>query len=246
MESQIKTSFIPKKPITQTVQGSSRMIHKSSGVDLMMLVSIVLLVVAGVLSAGVFLYKNISLRELDNKKTAIEQSKDSFQPELIKEFMQLSSRIQVAEGILENHIAPSVFLHALERDTLTGVQFTEFKLKPINTEVAEFSLKGKTGSVNSVALQSSRFGDSNIIKNSIFSDIDLVNGGVTFNVIGEINLDTIRFADMAQNLSQDHSQNLNNIRTNGLQQESVTGDDPLLGGEISEEDDGFGEFGSFE
>ncbi len=195
MKSEIKASFIPKKPVAQSTP-ISNMAHRGNGIDLIMLVSIILLVIAIVLSVGVFLYNGFANSQLEAKKTSLERSRDNFQPALIKDFEKLSNRINVAETILENHIAPSIFLDALERDTLESVQLTSFKFKLKNNDLAEFAIKGKTNSVNSVALQSSKFGESEIIKNSIFSDIDLVNGGVVFNVTGEVDLNAIRFTNL--------------------------------------------------
>jgi hypothetical protein len=202
-----------------------------------MLISIVLLVTAGVLSAGVFLYKSMATKESENKMTALERSQNEFQPALIKEFQKLSNRIQVAEAILDNHIAPSAFLYALEKDTLTGVQFSEFKFKYKNNDIAEFSLKGKTASVNSVALQSTLFSDSDIIKQSIFSDIDLINGGVTFNVEGEIDLNAIRFANVVAEAFSANDQEHNPVDNQRLDSDLFFNNDLL---------NQSGDFGNFE
>ncbi len=212
MESKIKASFIPKKPIAQKPRASI-IKRRGSGVDLIMLIAIVLIAVASVLSVGVFLYKNIAQQEEKNKKERLQKSRDSFDPALIKKMQKLSTRIEVAQEILDNHIAPSAFLQTLEKITLSGVQFTEFNFKPKNNEVAEFSMKGKAGSVNSIALQSAKFSTNDMIKTSIFSDIDLVNSGVTFNVSGELDLDTIRFADVSNNTFSQSDNQINNMPT---------------------------------
>jgi hypothetical protein len=196
MESKIKSSFIPKKPVVQTAAPANAR-YKSGGVDILMLIAIVALVISGVLSAGVFLYKNLAVSDAESKKEQLQKARGAFEPKLIEELMKLSDRIRVAEGILENHTAPSVFLQALEEDTLSGVQFVDFEYAQKSTDRATFALKGKTGSVNSVALQSSRFGESNIIRDPIFSDIDLVKDGVTFTVEGEIDLGAIRYSTIA-------------------------------------------------
>ncbi len=197
MESRIKTSFIPKKPVAQAASKAPSARYKSGGLDIVMLVSVVILVVAGVLSAGVFFYHSLAVSDANNKKEQLQKARGAFEPKLIQELMLLSDRIRVAEGILESHTAPSVFLQALEMDTLSGVQFIDLEYKQKSTDRALFSLKGKTGSVNSVALQSSRFGESTIIKDPIFSDIDLVKDGVTFTVEGEIDLAAIRYSSVA-------------------------------------------------
>ncbi len=196
MESKIKSSFIPKKPISPTVNKSA-VRYKSSGIDIAMLISIVLLVVAGVLSAGVFFYHELTVSDANAKKEQLKRAKGAFEPKLIKELTLLSDRIRVAEEILEKHTAPSIFLESLEKDTLSEVQFVDFEYKQKSADSAVFSLKGKTNSVNSVALQSSRFGESTIIRDPIFSDIDLVKDGVVFKVDGKIDLNAIRYSNVA-------------------------------------------------
>ncbi len=224
MQSKIKSSFIPKKPVMQAAKTSSSR-YKSGGMDIVMLVSVVALVVSSVLSAGVFLYKNFAASNFESKKQLLEKTRGAFEPKLIEQLMKLSERIRVAEGIVEKHTAPSVFLNALEQDSLTNVQFIKFEYTQKNTDIATFSLKGKTTSVNSVALQSSRFGDSNIIKDSIFSNIDLVKDGVTFEVEGEIDLNAIRYSNLASTalLQRDTAGSIEDLRQ-----------------------DDFGEFGEFD
>lgn len=231
MESKIKSSFIPKKPVVQA-STVSRTKYKSGGLDIMMLLAIVLLVVAGVLSAGVFFYKSLAVADANNKKEQLEKARGAFEPDLISELMQLSDRIRVAEGILESHTAPSVLLNSFERDTLSSVQFIEFEYTQKTPSKATFSLKGKTGSVNSVALQSSRFGESNLIKDPIFSDIDLLKDGVIFTVDGDIDLNAIRY----------QGQTFDTSNTEDLQLDTADNTNSMGADEVS----GFGDFGSFD
>lgn len=163
----------------------------------MMLIAIVLFVVAGVLAAGVFLYKNLTDADATSKKEQLEKAREAFDPSLIAELTATSDRIRIAEGILEEHTAPSLFLASLEQDTLAGVQFSELEYKQKSASVAEIKLKGKAASMNTVALQSSRFGESALLKNPIFSGVDLVTGGVVFEVTGEVDLNAVRYASVA-------------------------------------------------
>ncbi len=220
MESKIKTSFIPKKPIAQSAKDVSKARYKSGGLDIVMLVSIVLVVISGVLSAGVFFYHQLAISDAESKKEQLQRARGAFEPKLIQELMLLSDRIRVAEGILEKHTAPSIFLQALEQDTLTGVQFISMEYKQKDSETALFTLKGKTHSVNSVALQSSRFGESTVIKDPIFSDIDLVKDGVTFTVKGEVDLSAIRYSSIASAPRGEF--NANNFFEDGFNQGFIT------------------------
>jgi len=232
MESKIKTSFIPKKPIAQAAKSSSAR-YKSGGLDIVMLIAIVALVIAGVLSGGVFFYHGLTVSDADNKKAQLQKARGAFEPKLIQELMLLSDRIRVAEGILEQHTAPSTFLQALEQDTLTSVQFIDFEYRQKGVDKAVFSLKGKTNSVNSVALQSSRFGESTIIKDPIFSDIDLVKDGVVFTVEGELDLGAIRYASVATAPAV-------SFDTTGLDTNN------LLDSSVEQNSNEFGDFGNVE
>lgn len=200
MESKITSSFIPKKPVVE-VSNPASVRYRSSGVDFLLLISIVALVVAGVLSAGVFLYHNLTVTDAASQKDQLEKAREAFDTRLLDELTTTSDRIKVADGILAEHTAPSLFLESLERDTLTGVQFLEMKYEQKTPSTASIALKGKSANMNTVALQSARFGESSLLKNPIFAGVDLVPDGVTFDVTGEVDLNAIRYSSVAKSLN---------------------------------------------
>ncbi len=242
MESKIKSSFIPQKPVVNaTVTSKAR--YKSASMDVIMLLSIVALAVSGVLSIGVFLYKSLAVSDAEYKISQLQKARESFNPEFIKVLMKLSDRIRTAEGILKNHTAPSAIFSTLEASTLTGVRFVNLDYNQKNENIATFKLKGKASSVNSIALQSSTFGDSDIIKDPIFSDIDLIKDGVTFTVRGNIDLSKIRYSTILA-LSQLQTNNTGDftINNNNPQDQSINNTN-LPQNDSVDSNGGFGSFG---
>lgn len=226
MESKITSSFIPKKPVTPEAEPRKAK-YSTNTLDVFMLISIVLIVVAGVLSGGVFLYRNFVESDVANKQAQLEQARGAFDPKLIEELEMTSNRIRVAGTILEQHTAPSILLSSLEQDTLSGVQITDFEYTQRTPDLALIEMKGKSGSMNTVALQSSRFGESSIIRNPIFSGIDIVSDGVVFEVTGEVDLNSLRYASIA-GLSGNSLQ-----QTPQIQFDDIPLDEFMLGDDVS-------------
>src|SRR3989344_9695203 len=124
MESNIKSSFIPRDTIRDARVGRRR---SSSTSDLVVLFSIVLLVASVALGVSVFLYVKFLESSLSSKQEQLGRAQASFEPALIAELNRLDDRMRTAEDLLAVHLAPSVLLKALEDLTLNTVSFKSMK-----------------------------------------------------------------------------------------------------------------------
>ncbi|MFZ2593779.1 MAG: hypothetical protein WAX38_03335 [Minisyncoccia bacterium] len=194
MESPIQSSFIPTK--LPTMESPQSNYGGSDGFDVVMLLGIIALVIAGTLSAGVFLYQQFVTKDLADKKAQLEKARGAFAPSLVTKIMRLDERIRSANGVLGAHLAPSIFFKVLEQTTLKSVQFTNvnYTVKPEGDLHVE--MKGKAASVNGIALQASIFSRHNAIKEPIFSDLDIGAQGVTFAVNLNLNPETVKFESL--------------------------------------------------
>jgi hypothetical protein len=192
MESKINTSFIPNQ---MPNRGKTADIAKYSGdaFDIVLLISIVAFVAAVVLSAGVFLYGEFLNKKSENKSAQLEKARGAFDPELIQELLALDKRISAAGVVLDNHLAPSQLLVLLGDVTLKSVGYKKLEYSTDGDGKINLMLEGKAKSVNAVALQASLFSEHNAIKNPIFSNLNLVKDGVTFDVEAEINPAAINY-----------------------------------------------------
>lgn len=104
-------------------------------------------------------------------KSAYDLSED------IAELEAFDAKVDMAYQLLNNHLAPSKMLEALERITKSTVQLTSFTYTYDPGFQAFLEVSGGTSELASVALQHIEF-----IKNTLFTEF--VMGGVSTNVAG--------------------------------------------------------------
>ena len=191
METGIKNSFIPHDVSRPSSEARAR---EGSVLDLAVLISIVLLVASGVLGLGVFLYQQYLSNSSASKINQLKDAKKQFSPDLIQMATRLDDRMRMADAILENHIAPSIFFHMLEKNTLDTVSFRSLEIQTGGEKEMIVKMNGIAESVNSVALQADLFSKGGIITSPIFSNINRQSGGVLFNFSGIVNTNAMRYA----------------------------------------------------
>ncbi len=199
MESNIKSSFIPK----DTVQiGVSRPNYSRSGLsDIGVLLGIVLLVASAGLGIGTFLYEQYLNSSLASKREQLERAQAAFEPTLIAELTRLDDRMKSGELLLQRHAAPSILFALLEQLTLENVSFTDFELDAAQDDAYTITMHGIAQSVNSIALQADLFGKHTAIVSPIFSNIGREEDGVHFDVTANINPAAIRYTNLVASVS---------------------------------------------
>lgn len=177
MDPQTTTSFIPKKPL---VSGSRR----GSTVGLLMLASILIFIMSLVAAGATFLYEQYLKSAIDSKSNSLTISQNAFDLGVIQDLVRLDSLIGQSKEILTKHVAPSAIFYLLSSQTLEKVQFSKFEYAAGESGVATIHLDGTADSFSTVALQSDQFGASKVLKNIVFSNINISadTGRVTFSV----------------------------------------------------------------
>ncbi len=186
MDSQFKTSFIPKKPIVAPAGGY----RTPSTVNLFSLLAITLFVVVIVLSGAVFLYKNLLAKQIQSNKVTLERAKDAFDPELIEKIVRLDTRIETSKKLLSSHTALSPFFDLLSEITLNTVRFKDFSFSYQAKDKIKVEMNGQAESYASIALQSDLIGSQKYFGDTIVSDMALEPSGlVSFKI--EMTVDPI-------------------------------------------------------
>lgn len=190
MDTSIPGSFIPHDANVPVAEQRGQ-----SGLpELALLVSIVLFVASAALAGGVFVYAQYLATSNTSKVQQLERAKAAFEPSLIAQIMRLNDRMQSADVILGDHLAPSMFFDALQAATLSTVAFSTLDLQAVDTHAMSIKMAGVAQSVNSIALQADIFAKNGIIKDPIFSGIDREQDGVHFVLSAEIDTGGIGFA----------------------------------------------------
>jgi len=173
----METSFIPQKTYKKTI--AKKRNYGGLLMGIVGFIFIVTILVAGTL----FLYNRYLSKEIETMSQSLEREKGSLEKEVIKKLSLIDKRIEASKLILNNHVSLVPLFDLLEQNTLQKVAFQELSLTPGEDGWWNLSLKGKTNSYASVALQSDIFGKNKNMKNLVFSNLGIGNdGGVVFDV----------------------------------------------------------------
>jgi hypothetical protein len=191
MDSQIPSSFIPKKPLNTPT-------NRKGGTAMGMfifLISMLVFVASIVSAAGAFAYQGFLTSSLAQKTDTLQKAEAAFDPSAIQDLVRLDSRINNAEALMQKHISALAIFNFLAGQTLVNVQFTTFtyELQPDNS--ANITLGGLADGFSTVALQSDQLGASKVLKDVVFSGIVVdPTGKVAFNVKATIDSSLINYA----------------------------------------------------
>lgn len=188
MADQFQTSFIPKKT-AETEQRDS-----FSGAGLSLFIGILTLVISVVLVGGVFAYDAYLNSAAQRKEEQLQQQREAFAPELIREMARLSDKIITAESLLSKHVAVSEIFELLQQTTLKTVRLTSFSFSNTDRGV-QVTLQGEGLSFTSVALQADEFSKNPNLSGTVFSGFALNNfGNVAFSATTIVNPNLISYS----------------------------------------------------
>ena len=188
MPQRVPTSFVPKQPVRPVRRPSVQ-----GPLDIFAVAALVLLSASLILSGMAFGYKWYLEREKGQKTEQIRTLQHTVDRLGVEELGRLAQRLVIAQELLAGHIAPSALFSLLERDTVQGVQFTEFAMEVAPSGDVDIILEGRARSVNTLAYQSQLFGRNPFIRNQIFSDIDTLETGlVSFAFSGTVSRNLVR------------------------------------------------------
>jgi hypothetical protein len=195
MDSPIHSSFIPTQ---ESVPSARDIDYGKSASDIFVLLGLIALVVAGAVSAGVFLYAQFATSKLAAEQDQLKLGQKSFSTDAITQLMRLDDRLRLGESILGSHTAPSVLFAILQETTLQSVQFTNLDYAQSTPNDIKVTMKGKARTVNAIALQANTFSRHAAIKDPIFQINEFTKDGVTFTVTMMLNAEVIRFQSLIE------------------------------------------------
>lgn len=178
MDPQVSSSFIPKKPLV--VERRS-----AGGVGgLLVFITILVFIASGVAAGAVFAYDQYLNSSLASKGESLKRAEGAYDPGVIQNLIRLDTRITESGKILNKHISPSAIFAFLSNETLERVQLTSFDYTRASDGTVSINLDGQADSFSTLALQSDQFGSNTMLKDVIFSNIDIEpkTGKVNFSV----------------------------------------------------------------
>lgn len=178
MDTQVRTSFIPKKAIV-----AAPVSRRGGGVGIVFFIALLLFLASVALAGGSFAYRQYLGTSIESKSEQLARARAAFEPATIQDLLRLEDRLRHSKQILDAHVAPSVLFSLLSQYTLSTVSFTKFEYVRTPDGQSTLNLSGTTGTYSDVALQSDEIGKARALKNTIFSGFAVEDSGrVAFNI----------------------------------------------------------------
>jgi hypothetical protein len=180
MDPQVQGSFIPKEALAASAR-------RGSGMGLLLMLAILIFVASLGAAGAVVGWEYLLNKQITKNETDLTAREKAFEVTSIQDLIRLDKRLSEAKGLLQKHVSPSVLFSFLADITLQKVQFTAFdySLKPDGT--AGITLEGNADSFQSVALQSDKFGGTQVLKDVVFSNITVgTTGRVNFSIAATV------------------------------------------------------------
>jgi hypothetical protein len=190
MDSQFKTSFIPKKPIETSIDLSAAP-RTPNKVGRTIFSIVGTFVFVGTLAAyGATFAWQIKLNaEIKSQLASLQKTKEEFDERFIQDASRLNTRIQQGSQILDNHVSPSSLYSLLEEYTLQTVSFGNFSFFDNQDGTLTIGGSGDAARYESIVLQSDAFGRSGFLRNVIFTDLRPATDNSTVGFTFEATLD---------------------------------------------------------
>ncbi len=179
MEVKMQTSFIPKKPITETRPSGG------GGISLFLLLAIIIFAVTILTSFGVWIFQKSLTAKIDKLNKSLADSRSSYEEKTITDLIRLNDRIEQSKVLLNKHIAVSPLFTTLENKIVKNIRLKTMKFSTDNTGKMKFTIDGVASSYDALSRQSDIFGDRvlrDFISEPVVSDFSPnIDGSISFN-----------------------------------------------------------------
>ena len=170
-----ETSLIPKK-VPAGIE-----YYKAEGLGAFSRLALIFLILAGVLSGLLYLYKKLLVRQIDQQRAVLADLDTRFEPKTIKELERLSNSINNARTLINNHTYISPIFDFLEKNTLPDVSFSTFNYF---ADKKTLTLAGEAPSYTGVAAQVKIIQSQQEVVYATFSNTTLKEtGAVNFTTV---------------------------------------------------------------
>jgi len=197
MQPNFQTSFIPKKPVS----GESEKVNVVHDTDIFTLAATITFIVTALLYGGLYFYKNLLVKQIGDAGKQLEDARAAILPDKIEELLDANSRISTVNGLLERHVVNSKMLVLLGDLAVTKLQFNDLTYTN-KTGSPVLRINGEVQTYNALAQQQDILTKNEYIKNPIFSNITLSDGGnIRFQFTSSIDLNLVSYKKAVESLS---------------------------------------------
>lgn len=192
MDNNFTTTFIPKKPMTETVDSGSRPVSRPAGI--LSSLSLVLFFITLLIAGGVYFWERAMIANVQTLADSVVKVEKTFEPELIVQLQSLDKQLKNGNALLKNHTVITPVFDLLESSTLKQIRFTKFDLTIDEAKGPLVKMSGESDGYRSIAQQSDLLGANAYLKDTIFSNFFLTQRGrVSFDLSFGVRPDFIDF-----------------------------------------------------
>lgn len=189
---QITTTFIPKRPITETIATPEPI---SRPLGFLLIIAGIVMVLSGAFIGGMYWFTGYTANYNVELANQVAKSKKSFEINLVNDLVSLDRTINYAELTVANHTVLSPVFDILETYTLDSVRLTKFDFKINDSKQMIVLLGGEARDYQSIALQAKKFNEISAFRSIIFSDFSInQREKTTFNVTLTVSPELLAFA----------------------------------------------------
>lgn len=192
MEPKFQTSFIPKNPIVSTTNNvGSSVVYGST--NIFSVIATAFFLVTAIISGGLFGYKVILKKQIDQSIEEINVAKGALEIDKIESLVDTNSQIVSSKNLLDKHVSVSKIIDLVQHLTVKRISLVELKFTE-DSGVWYLNTDGQSQSYNALAEQGSIFRKNEYIKNPKFSGFNPgVNGNINFKFSASISSDLILY-----------------------------------------------------
>lgn len=173
MEPKFQNSFIPKKTMGLTQNTGVSVKHPA---NIFSVIAGIIFVIALLFSGGLFVYGKLLTNQIKDTEEKILAARGAYEPEKIKELIDIDKKMSSSINLLRNHVAVSEILFLLEDLTLKKMRFTSFDYTRNNNKPT-IDIAGDIQTYNALARQQESFASTEFIRNPTFTDFNLGDNG---------------------------------------------------------------------
>ena len=162
---------MPKQPVSPSKR------PRSSGNNLFLVLSLIIVALALVASGAVYLYAAYLGGVEKTKAAQVTAAETNVDPATVEQFIKLRNRLSAANMLLNQHVELSQFFTLLEGVTVLNVQFSTLKVTVAADRSATIEMTGSARNFNALAAESTQFASQKNVKSAIFSGIQVNKDG---------------------------------------------------------------------
>ena len=180
-------------------------------VSIFLTISIIIFIISIGAAGFSFAWEKVLNNQQNQYKDTLAKDQNQFNTSLINTLMKANSKIDIAKGLIANHLAVSEIFNIIGQLTIGNVQWKSFTFSAPDVSGSSaggtskditVSMQGETDSYYSVAYQSdvfgqsSEFGTNKAIKNPVLSNLSVGSDGkVDFSFTASVDPSELSYVD---------------------------------------------------